>query len=456
MKNLKSMLWILLVLTFFHYSKPAQVMLTKSIALPVYSHSANITGHIYFFETAPFIMGQHQEADTTDGQTMNMTIDLSSPTILLPNADVESQSTYGFKCKAAESCTVSHGENICRYNDTQGLCIDAYAPLRFSSKEAIDTSSYSLKFQLMQDVHRWTIGKNGVLGLAPTSEFWTYITSAYRQSSQFNFIQLSFNYEIIDPATAFNLSALMLQNSQIDINNLLVMVGAIVKDQKSSIYWSIDGLQFYTNHTDPGSAYNTCVVNTANNYLYYVNFNSQLKGNLLYQLCGSYQSCSEKQSVVGDVENLYLILPREGNNGSTVKIVLDPNEFIKFDADSNAVFTIGDIADLPPELCPEDTQLAIGRLMFTKVNFIIRAYPDGTFQVGLYSPGQEFYIFVLMTCLVFGNLLIIVLSLLVLKTINRNSKTYIESQYKDIVNKYLEPFDLLKDIKVNSPRGKEQ
>ena len=125
-----------------------------------------------------------------------------------------------------------------------------------------------------------------------------------------------------------------------------------------------------------------------------------------------------------------------GNDELFVRTILDPLEFISFDSQGNLMFMIGDTSDISTSICPQNTTLAMGRLMFTEFGLVIRAHSTGKYEIGLYRLPTEGHIFLVMTCLLFMQLLVIMLSLLVLKTCKRNGREYIEERYKLIIEEF--------------------
>ena len=369
-----------------------------------------------------------------------MIIDLSYSDILMPNGIIDSQKNWGFMCSQESFCSIDYDEiHYCQYNATFGKCNYAKTVVRIKDSDKPDnaTDPKVLMFNLLNDTEDWTLGNYGVLGLSPRSNFWQYLVIAYESQRGIDFIQISLDYNIGSKDSTYSPTGITLRDSSMTVNSAKMMRKAIMRELPSdSAYWVLQ--EVYVSKYSGAEYYSTdaCIANTLNNFIYIENFTSDIQPHIFAQLCNKTEEskCTRVNSVVGQVDNIYVELSKEGNDESSVRIILDPLEFINFDDDDNAVVVIGDSDDIPRGLCPNGTRLAFGKLLFSKASLVMRVTPGGAFEVGLYSVPNEFHIFIFMFCLFFTQLLFIIITLAILNTVKRNSRTHIQQRYKYILD----------------------
>lgn len=422
---------------------PSKIQIGHNYSLPLLGHLAySFTDDSYSnFETLPLVFGGNHTDWRSDYQLMSMILDLSSAVILLPNSRINSQQTWGLKCAAHELCSVDKNRTAsCRYNQTNGKCNPARSIMRFSAEDEPEDKENppTLNFSLINDTDEWTLGRNGVLGLSPLSPFWSFLTAAYESRQEIDFVQVSISYEIADKMQAFDLKHMMLMNSFFTVNSNNAINKAIVKPlPENSSFWLLPEVEILRWDQQVPVFHEACVSNTLNKYLYFDDFNSDMRHRILDQLCPNKTApCDKSHADFGLVDNIYVTVRQTGNDELFVRIILDPLEFVNFDSQGRPVFMIGDTADISSSICPQNTTLAMGRLFFSEAGLVIRARSSGRYEIGLYRLPTESHIFLVMTCLLFMQLLVIMLSLLVLKTCKRNDREYIEEQYKHIIEEY--------------------
>lgn len=438
---------VLVALLFLAGSSRAEdwfkIQIEQNYSLPLVGHLAySFTDDSFSnFETLSLVFGGNQSNWQTNTQPMSMILDLSSAAILLPNSLIHSQQSWGWKCSAQDLCSVDKSSAAaCRYNQTSGKCNNASSLMRFSAQDQPKNKDKPplLNFSLINDTDEWTLGRNGVLGLSPQSPFWNYLTAAYESRQEIDFVQVSISYQISDETKAYDLKHTMLVNSYLTINSNNAINKAIVKPlPENSAHWVLPEVEILRWDQQEPVVEEACVANILSKYLYFDNFNTDMHERIMGQLCPNKTApCDKSHADFGLVDNIYVTIRQTGNDESTVRAILDPLEFVNFDPQGRPVFMIGDTAEIPATTCPQNTTLAFGRLFFSKVGLVIRARPAQKFEIGLFKLPNESHIFLVMICLLFMQLLLVMLSLLVLKTCKRNEREYIEEQYKQIIELY--------------------
>ena len=424
--------------------------------IPISGHVAFFNYEYYFVETLDVCLGwSNKSANGSEQgcQPFTVSFDLASSTIMLPNARISEQHTFGYSCSPLSHCQLDAGLSPCRYNLTEGLCNEAAVPLSlFSTPMTTSPDMPGMNFSLMNYTEDWELGKYGILGLSPMSPFWQYLREIIKPVSRFasdkDLIQVSLNYKLLNMDQVYRLDQMILFDSYLELNSVNVERNSItVAQPANATNWVYQDLELVRFSDDPPSKFNACVSNTMNYFLYTENFTSFWKPRILRQLCGNETECLKHNSVVGDVENIYLTLYTPGNDESRIKVILDPNSFIKFDEQNRSVIILGDVTADTSSSCPTGTQLILGRLFFSKVNMVIKVMVDGSFQVGLYKAGDAFRIFFFLGTLVVVNMLAIVTTLLVMRAVRRNSQAYVEGSYRAIIDNYRRDYDMLRPDK---------
>lgn len=421
----------------------AWVAIQPETFIPLSGHAARVRGEIYFMETMDICLGlmfSSPGGDTQACKNVSMVMDLGSSSILVPNSKIHDQHTFGYYCDPEMNCIERPQLFICRYNFTSALCNPGQVPLQFNSQnielgEAIPYFS----FGFVNESFSWELGNYGILGLSPLSTFWNYVRASSTNSSVFQKLnQFILSYQLSCESTAYSLDKLMIDSSGWTINSLKLEAGSIVVDlPETSSVWSIPNMELLKFGLDKPTFHTACVSNVMNKFLYIENFTSNFKPTILNQLCGNEKECKEANSVMGDVDNIYVTLYKPGSELLKTRVILDPHSFIKFDSSGTAVLVIGDISEDTSNQCPSNTTLILGRLFFTKASLVIHVLTEGGFRIGLYQTPTEYQIFFFMSTLVIGNMIFIICALLILKTRRRKARGYIEQRYKQILNMYL-------------------
>lgn len=423
------------------------LLVPSNTYLPISGHVAAFEGEVYFLETIELCLGKNIEKPLNqqgDCENVKFVMDLGKRSIILPNALIYDQHTFGYFCNPQMSCHQQSFLYYCSYNTTYAVCHPAQVPVRFGPGDTfLNNDMPRMNFSFVNDTFQWELGTFGILGMSPESSFWRYVRQNIKSGTQGKQnIQFALGYNFTNHEQAYRLDKLMLHSSGWFINSKQVKDdGILVSLPANSTVWTIPQIEVVRFSGDTPGNHDACVSNVMNKFLYIENFTSLLKPRILKQLCGNEQVCFEKNSVLGDVDNIYLTLYKPGNDESRVKVILDPFDFIMFDENDKAVLGIGDVNEDKTNQCPQNTSLILGRLFFSKVWLIIQLNEDESFHIGLHQQPSDYHIFFFMAFLVIFHLLMIYLSLLVIRTYSRNTKQYIEFKYRQIIEGYLNSYD---------------
>jgi hypothetical protein len=415
--------------------------------MPLSGHVAAFEDQKYFLETLELCLGKNKESalETLDDcEPTTFVMDLGKKDVILPNALIYDQHTFGYYCNSKMNCHREDIVYICEYNITYAFCNPAQVPVRFSSLDRfVDNNIPLMNVSLVNQTFQWELGTYGILGMSPESQFWTYARDNLRPINTDNqHIQFALGYNFTHNERLYQLDKMIMHTSGWYINSRSVQDDSILIDlPPNSTVWTIPQVKVVRYAQDKPLNLDACVSNVMNNYFYIKDFNCDLKPRILKQLCGNARVCYQSNSVLGDVDNIYIALYRPGNDESRVKVILDPFDFIMFDANNKAVLGIGDVNDDKSSQCPAGTSLILGRLFFSKAWLIIQLNDDNTFRIGLHQQASDYHIFFFMAALVVFHLLMIFLSLLAIRTYKRNSRGYIEARYQLILEGYLKSYD---------------
>lgn len=443
----------LITLSLVRLSTAGTLNLMTDWKIPITGHVAMLDDQYYFVETMDLCLGMESKAQglvKNDCDRFSMAIDLDSSLIMLPNARISDQHTYGYSCTPQVYCKVASDLHPCEYNLTVGYCNTAFVPMRFFSDETFESENPPLmNFSLMNSTVGWELGKYGILGLSPKSPFWGYIREAADwTSADKDFLQFSLSYNLMSTGEVYRLDRMMLRDSYFLLNSMNIERNSVTVEQPpEESNWIIRDLEIIRFNEDTPRRYNACISNSLNYFLYIQNFTTEWQPRIMTQLCGKSDGCVANNSIIGDVENIFFALYKPGNDESRVKVILDPNDYINFDENGNAVVVLGDVSADIHHTCPPDTQLILGRLFFSKVDLVVQVKRDGGFQIGLHKEGENFRIFFVLWNTVIFNFLLIVSTLLVLRTVRRNSTAYMEAHYRAIVEGYRRDYDMLRKAK---------
>ena len=279
---------------------------------------------------------------------------------------------WGIQCidttdKHINSCTIDDGakDEEDYYFSNRFLYKDAHVAVRLVADETLDINTDNrLPIRLITSDYHWPLNKLGVVGLTPNGDFANYISNLYKGD-----VELLFGYNVAD-ANA--------NNDDLKFNNHVVVNPAYLDNvtfasftyKKGAEYWSqiadvsidkIDDMKF------PKT--NVCFSSISNEILILVD-SEVMCDRVRAKVCGG----KVGKDCTGDLYNEAKDVPTLRLKFGDKEFYFEGKEYIY--VDNNVVkCRFGDLSDLRSEqVCPEETEIAVGRLFFSKY------YPSMKFQ----------------------------------------------------------------------------
>lgn len=329
----------------------------------------NLVGNTLVTFVTPF-MGRASEGSTTSQRT-SLILDTTFDRLLI--ADLTG-SDYGLNCQPDLYCQITGPKDVCKYRTAPDTplydCRQGSVLLKFKESKVSDPNIAQIEAYFYNSTEPWVrnYGKQGVFGLSPSSPLWSYFKAAYTIQPGQDDIETSVAYRLqgtkgADPAQAGLVSSYFTVNGRMGINDPVVQ-----RFNTSYSAWVMDGASM---SGSPSSLYTkvpVCVDNTQHSFVLFKNSSTVLK-EIRQKLCGRPDACLSSQSDLSKVDPMTFTIA--GDQGKTIEVTVAPEEFVVFDQQGNDKIAIGDIG---ASKCGsvDSVGFAVGRLMLTKVEFIVR------------------------------------------------------------------------------------
>ena len=317
--------------------------------------------------------------DSGKGQHQDMIVDLAVADIYVPEGD------FGIKCTSEFDCTKSATIKKCGpYNGVTTDCSDSYTLMRFEEGTAAGDNNAKLSFKLFTATKQWqdTNGKTGVLGLSPSSSFWTFILNGYSTSRGKDYFDVSLNYQMKDFAEAYNLDKVIYQDSNLIVNGRESPKDIELVDSKSNTAWVIEDAKLSFWRGDMREGVSLCIDNNVNSYFMVEKSKLvEIEANMYKQLCEK-DKCSRDDAAILNLDNI------SASYGKKTNMTFAAREYIEFVDAKDTALGFSDISE--SKVCSGYTY-AVGRLFFTKAELTIRVKsgPTPTFKLGFAIEEKE-------------------------------------------------------------------
>jgi hypothetical protein len=307
-------------------------------------------------------------------QRASLIVDLTFDRVMIAN---KQGSTYGIQCTQDLFCEISGFKDACIYQEVplydcqQGSVLVKYKETKVNDYSIAQMTAF---FYNSTDFWETRLGKHGVLGLNPSSPVWSYFDAAYNKQPGQESIESSLSYKVKDSKTSLDPSTLVLTESFFTVNGRAGINDPVLQSFNRSKYqtaWVFEGATInYDGKTERKNS-SLCVDNTQNAYLLSANA-SAIKSAILTTLCGRSDACTRAKSDLSKLSDITVGFT--GTDGKKFTMSVRPDEYVNFDAKDNAVVGVQDIAGSKCSAVGHGVSDAIGRLMLTKIEFVVRVY----------------------------------------------------------------------------------
>ena len=372
------------------------IEMDKDIQLPISGLSLDKNSAMH--STVMPIFGRDQN-QMNSGQNIPVILDLTSNSILVADNTVGTGGSYGINCQQSNACFSNAATSTtCSYDGVKTeACEDPCKVLMRFNQVLVSgqtMGSYpTLTFSMYTSNPLWetAFGNNGVLGLSPTSAFWTYLNNGFNKQQGQEFIDVSTSYGVSDSTSVLTNSNSLISNSFLTINGRVGINDPIIRNFNNaySNLWVFEGTTTSFSRNDVRPNANLCVDNTRRSY-FMVPDAASVKSALFEKMCGNKTGCAKVNSNMEALDNFKVTLT--SSDGKSIDINIKPQEYVNFDSNSNAVigiedFTNSECAQAYP-LNSSNTNLGVGLLFLTKVEFIVRLTGiDSTTQLPSFQVG---------------------------------------------------------------------
>lgn len=364
---------------------------------------------------------------STNGQRMPLIADLTYDKLMIANV---AGSSYGIDCQPELLCEIDGYRCVCDYRFVSVFeCQAGRVLLRYKDDKAVDDNVEQIDAFFFNSTAEWEeeYGKQGVFGMSPSSPIWNYFVTAYNRQAGQEEIETSLSYKLKDYKTSADERYVQLTESYFTVNGRSGINEPIVQRFKKNRYklWVYEGATVILNRNDTREDQKLCVDNTRNAYFIVKDVN-ELKRKILFDLCMSVEECSKATSNLKNVDPLQIKL--ESSDRKSFVMVVKPEEFINFDESGKAIIALEDLRESSCKFASDSVEITmgIGRLMLTKIEFVVRVVDENTFDIGFneinYPKDTVFLIILIVLGAIIG---LIIIGILIASTISQK-KTHEE------------------------------
>jgi len=299
-----------------------------------------------------------------------MIIDTGYSGIIVPSVT----GGFGIACTSQTNCNAGGKSSTCQYAGQSVQCTPGQVDFNFFETHSPDQGLHMFNFQLFTGVQSWTdnLGQSGILGLSPSSLFWSDLISNYSPGNK-QYMDISILYKIKSEENAMDLQKVDMGGSVLTLNGRTSsqpQVFTLQSAASQNLGWTFSKVNvgFWANDGGYSKAQTVCIDNTANYYLMLSpTLYPTVTSRILSDLCrGEGQTCSRDSANVANVDNIRLQFVE--TSGRTVLITLKPTDFVLYGSDDNSILAIG---QSQPGACG-GADITLGRLFFTKAELTMR------------------------------------------------------------------------------------
>lgn len=373
MKRRRPSLLLLVFVAIFQVSVRGQkIDLDKDIELEV---SAEVVNSKLVSYLNPFL--GRSTSSSSSSQRTSLIVDLTYDRVMIAN---KKGSSYGIDCTSDLYCEISGYKDVCTYQEVPVYdCQQGSVLVKFKEAKVIDPNIAQMTTFFYNSSVFWEnrLGKYGVFGLSPNSPIWTYFEAAYNKQPGQEYIETSLSYGVKDVKNAIDPSRVELSDSYLTVNGRAGINDPVVQTFSRIKYptlWVYDGATIAYSSKNTKKNVSVCVDNTQQAY-FLSNNASEITKSILMKLCGRNDSCNRSESNLNNLEVMSIAF--SGLNDKKFTMSIKPEEYVNFDGQDKAI--IG-IQDLSSSKCSEAIGVsnAIGRLMLTKIEFVVRVIKSQT------------------------------------------------------------------------------
>lgn len=326
---------------------------------------------------SPFF-GKSTGTDPT--QRAPLIVDLTFDKVMVANKE---GSDYGITCSPESLCEISGEKTFCKYQNIsiydcqQGSVLTRYRDSKVNDNNLPQLTTFFYNSTLSWDSK---FGNRGVFGLSPSSPVWNYFETAYNKQPGQDSIETSLSYRVKDPKNSIDQTRTQLYDSFFTVNGRTGINDPVVKrfDASKFTQWVYEGATVVYSRNNTKTT-NICVDNTQNAYFLSTDA-ANITRSIFTKLCGNPSGCTRSNSDFSKVENLQIKF--EASDSKKFTMDVKPEEYLNYDADDSVLIAIQDLSSSSCSNAGPKVTEAVGRLMLTKVEFVVRINGKDNFDIG--------------------------------------------------------------------------